>query len=441
MKGRILKLLLSLVLINITAQVTAQDQDEDLQYNITVPVGMQFQNEVKALAKKPVIISSFKKIIDMEPETYKNLITLTEIPAPPFKEQKRADKVREMINAIGADSIWTDAVGNVIALKKGRSGKRTVVLDAHLDTVFPEGTDVTVKQKGDTLMAPGIGDDTRGLAVLLAVMKAMKEAKVSVEADVLFIGAVGEEGLGDLRGVKQLFKPGERKIDAYIAIDGGDIGGITYGGVGSHRYRITFNGQGGHSYGAFGLANPHNAAARAITYFINAADPYTRTGVKTTYNVGVTGGGTSVNAIPFESWMEVDMRSESQERLSGIDTLLQVAIRKALKEENNMKRRGRDLTVTAKLVGDRPSGVQETTLPLLQKSMATAMFFGAKPRLDISSTNANMPISKGIPAVTIGRGGKGGGAHSLNEWWINDKGYLAIQNALLLLVFEAKLAE
>ena len=440
MKGSLTKVLSALLFFAITSSASAQETDED-QAIKTAPVAIQYQNDIKVLAKKPVIVAAFKQIMDLEPETYKNLITLTEIPAPPFKEKKRGEKLLSMITEIGADSIWMDAVGNVIALKKGKSGNQTIVLEAHQDTVFPEGTDVTVKHRGDTLFAPGIGDDTRGLAVLLAVMKSVQLTKMTFDADVLFICAVGEEGLGDLRGVKELFKPGARKINSYIAIDGGDIGGITYGGVGSHRYHITFKGPGGHSYGAFGLANPHNASARAITYFIKDADAYTKSGVKTTYNVGMMGGGTSVNAIPFESWMEIDMRSESQERLSGIDTLLQKALRKALAEENVMKRRGKDLTVDIKLVGDRPSGVQETTLPLLQKSMATAMFLGAKPHLDISSTNANTPISKGIPAVTIGRGGIGGGAHSLNEWYVDVKGYLAIQNALLLLASEAKLVE
>jgi tripeptide aminopeptidase len=434
-------ILFLLLLIMATSQAVAQEGAEDSKDTKTIAVGIQYQNDIKALAKKPVIIAAFKHIMDLEPETENDLITLTEIPAPPFKEHKRGEKLREMINAIGADSVWIDAVGNVVALVKGKSGKKTIVLEAHLDTVFPEGTDVTVKHKGDTLMAPGIGDDTRGLAVLLAVMKSMKIAQVKTDADILFIGAVGEEGLGDLRGVKEVFKTHGKIIDSYIAIDGGNIGSITYGGVGSHRYHITFKGPGGHSYGAFGLGNPHNAASRAIYYFIKDADQYTRTGVKTTYNVGVVGGGTSVNAIPYESWMEVDMRSESPERLSGVDSLLQHAIRKALAEENQMKRAGKDLTVDVALVGDRPSGMQESTLPIIQKSMASAMFLGAQPGLSISSTNSNIPISKGVPAVTIGRGGVGGGGHSLNEWWINDKGYLAIQNALLILVSEAKLVD
>ena len=431
---------LSVLLVSMTSLVLAQDGETPSESK-SFTAGKQYVEEISTLAKKPVIVSAFKYIMQLEPETRQNLITLTEIPAPPYKEQKRAAKFMEMVKAIGVDSLWVDQAGNVIALKKGKNGKKKVVLEGHLDTVFPDGTDVTVKEKGDTLMAPGIGDDTRGLAVLLAVMKSMKQANVKTEADVYFVGTVGEEGLGDLRGVKQLFESG-LKIDSYIAIDGGGIGGITTGAVGSHRYQVKFKGPGGHSYGAFGLANPHNASARAVYYFIKDADAYTRTpGEKTTYNVGVVGGGTSVNAIPFESWMEVDMRSESPQRLAAVDTLLQKAISKALAEENQMKRSGKDLTVEVKLMGDRPSGGQEATVPLIQKAMASATFLGAAPNLSFSSTNSNIPISKGIPAVTIGKGGRGGGAHALNEWWVNDQGHLAIENALLILVSEAGLAK
>jgi tripeptide aminopeptidase len=403
-------------------------------------VSTLYNNEVKALAEQSVIKASFKTIVELEAETSANLLTLTQIPAPPFKEQVRAEKFKQMLQTAGLDSIWMDQAGNVIGLRKGKSGKKTVVIEGHMDTVFPEGTDVTVKQRGDTLYAPGIGDDTRGLCVLLTVLKAMNKNRVVTDANILFIGTTGEEGLGDLRGVKQLFNSG-LKIDSYIAIDGESISNIVYGGVGSHRYRVTFKGPGGHSYGAFGLANPHNASARAIHYFINDADAFTKQGVKTTYNIGVMGGGTSVNAIPFESWMEVDMRSESAERLNGIDKLLQQAIQRGLKEENAMKRAGKDLTVDVKLVGDRPSGVQDMSLALIQRAGAASLFLGEEPKLAINSTNSNYPISKGVPAITIGRGGKGGGVHSLNEWWINDKGHVAIQYALLVLVAEAGLAK
>jgi tripeptide aminopeptidase len=399
-----------------------------------------YRNEAKTLAEQPIIKSTFQTIVELEKETYDNLLTLTQIPAPPFKEQVRAEKFKQMLQVAGVDSIWMDKAGNVIGLRKGKSGKKTVVLEGHMDTVFPEGTDVTVKHRGDTLYAPGIGDDTRGLAVLLTVLKAMNKNDVKTEANVLFIGTTGEEGLGDLRGVKELFNSG-LKIDSYIALDGESIANIVYGGVGSHRYRVTFKGPGGHSYGAFGLANPHNASARAIHYFIKEADAFTKKGVKTTYNIGVMGGGTSVNAIPFESWMEIDMRSESADRLANIDRLLQKAIQRALQEENKMKRAGKDLTVEVKMVGDRPSGVQNASLALVQRAGAASLLLGVEPKLESNSTNSNYPISKGIPAVTIGSGGKGGGAHSLNEWWINDKGHLGIQYALMLLVSEAGLAK
>ncbi len=401
----------------------------------------RFEKEIAALYQQSVIKTAFQTIINLEPETLRDHIMLTEIPAPPFKEDKRAAKFKEMLQAAGADSIWIDKAGNVIALRKGRTGKKTIVIEGHLDTVFPEGTDVTVKHKGDTLMAPGIGDDTRGLTVVLTVLKAMQKHKIKTDADILFIGTTGEEGLGDLRGVKELFSEGSRKIDSYISIDGSGFGTFVTGGVGSHRYRITYKGPGGHSYGSFGLANPHNATARAIYYFVNTADSFTKAGIKTTYNIGMVGGGTSVNAIPFESWMEVDMRSESPERLRGIDSLLQLAVQRALKEENLLKRSGHDLTVDVQLVGDRPSGMQEPSIPLIQRTIAAYTLLGGNARISSSSTNANIPISKGVPAVNIGNGGKGGGAHSLNEWWVNDKGHLAIQHALLLLVAEAGLSK
>lgn len=401
-----------------------------------------YGREVDALRRRPAVQKAFAFIVAAEPQTRRDNILLTEIAAPPFKEQARAAKFSELLRAAGADSVWTDAVGNVVARRRGRAGQKTVALEAHLDTVFPEGTDVQVKQKGDTLYAPGIADDTRGLAVVLAVLKAMNHAGLRTAGDVLFIGAVGEEGPGDLRGVKHLFAGQGPKISSYIAIDGMTPGGIIHRGLGSHRYRITFNGPGGHSSGAFGTVNPHNALARAVAYWVPEADKFTRApGARTTYNVGVIGGGTSVNSIPFESWMDVDMRSESPERLQGIDQLLQQAVQRAVQEENQLKRRGADLTVDVRLVGDRPSGSTDPQAPLVQRSVAVVRAFGLEPKLDVASTNANIPIAKGIPAVTISRGGTGGGGHSLGEWWLNENGHLAIQQALLLVLAEAGLAK
>ncbi|QHT67933.1 M20/M25/M40 family metallo-hydrolase [Rhodocytophaga rosea] len=438
MKNKLLILLASFLY---TLSVQAQDADEGPQENVTVAVNKRYTTEMNNLAKRPAVKQAFQVILELEPQTTRELIMLTEIPAPPFKEEIRAQKYAQMLKEAGADSVWIDEVGNVIAKRKGHSGKSTVALDAHLDTVFPEGTDVKVKQKGDTLFAPGIGDDTRGLIMVLTVLRGLEKANIETEADVLFIGTVGEEGLGDLRGVKHLFSENGPKIDSWIAVDGGELGGIAHRGLGSHRYRVTFKGPGGHSWGAFGMANPHNALSRAVYHFTTEADKFTREGIKTSYNVGRIGGGTSVNSIPFESWMEVDMRSESPEKLQGVDDILQKAIQKGLKEENQAKRRGPDLTVDIKMVGDRPSGKTDPTITLVQRTMASVQYFNAKPELRAGSTDSNIPISKGVPAVTIGRGGVGGGAHSLGEWWMNKDGHLAIQQALLLVLAEAGMAK
>ena len=438
--NRLLKEALSIVILltGMAPSLLAQGNDDESKK--VVPIDKRYDTEISTLAKRPAVQAAFKIFADLEPQTKQDLITLTEIPSPPFKETERSKKYAAMLKEAGADSVWIDEVSNVIAKRKGRSGKKTVVVEAHLDTVFPAGTDVKVKQKGDTLYAPGVGDDTRGLTAVLAVLKGMEKAKIETDADVLFVGAVGEEGLGDLRGVKHLLRPGSPKVDSYIAVDGDGIDNITHRGLGSHRYRITFKGPGGHSYGSFGIVNPHGALGKAIYFFTADADKFTKQGVKTTYSVGVIGGGTSVNAIPFESWMEVDMRSESPEQLAGIDKLLQAAVQRAMKEENDMKRSGPDLTVDVKLVGDRPSGRVEPTVPLVQRAMAVSKFLGVEPKLSASSTNANTPIAKGIPAITIGSGGIGGGEHSLTEWWLNDKGVLGMQRILLVLLAEAGVA-
>ncbi|MDZ7647957.1 MAG: M20/M25/M40 family metallo-hydrolase [Cytophagales bacterium] len=401
----------------------------------------KYTRDIDKLAKNKKIQAAFESIKKQDARNRTDLIMLTEIEAPPFMEETRAKVFANMLKEAGADSVWIDNVGNVLALRKGKERKTTVALDAHLDTVFPKGTDVKVKSKGDTLYAPGIGDDTRALIVIASVLRTLEEAGIETQADILFTGSVGEEGLGDLRGVKNLFTAGSLKINSWISIDGGDIDRVNIMGLGSYRYRVTFKGPGGHSWGAFGLANPQHALGSAIHNFTLAADEYTKTGAKTSYNVGRIGGGTSVNSIAFESWMEIDMRSESPERLNHIDGILKSSIQKALDEQNNMKRSGPDLTVDIQKIGDRPSGELTEDLPLIQRTMASIKYFGEEPRVTRGSTNANIPIAKGIPAVTIGRGGKSGNAHSLKEWWLDVDGYKAIQFALLTVVAEAELAK
>lgn len=413
----------------------AQKQKDKVDFKI------DYDKEIQKIAKDKSIQQAFNVIDELEPQTMKDLILLTEIPAPPFMEEKRGLQFKKMLEEAGADKVWIDEVGNVIALRKGKTGGRVVALDAHLDTVFPEGTDVTVKMSGDTLKAPGIGDDTRGLAVVIAVLRALEKASVETAADVLLIGSVGEEGLGDLRGVKHLFEKSDLKIDSWISIDGGEIGRMATGGLGSIRYKATFNGPGGHSWGAFGLANPHHALGKAIDIFAEEASKFTATGPKVSFNVGRIGGGTSVNSIPFESWMEVDMRSVDPERLKKIDEIFKASMQKGLEEYNKGVKKGDPLTLDLEVIGLRPSGFQKDELAVIQRSMAAAKYFNAEISTSPGSTNSNIPISLGIPSVTIGRGGIGGGAHSLHEWWMNKEGAEAIKFALLLTVAEAGMAK
>ncbi|MFQ5538630.1 MAG: M20/M25/M40 family metallo-hydrolase [Gemmatimonadota bacterium] len=400
----------------------------------------EYARQVAALAEAPPVREAFRIAEELDAWSLERLIELVQIPAPPFMETERGKRYAELLMEAGADSVWTDAEGNVIALRRGRVGTRTIGFGGHLDTVFPEGTDVTARIVGDTVFAPGVGDDTRGLVVVLTALRAMEEAGVETDDDVLFVGVVGEEGLGDLRGMKALFRPGAPRIDAWIDVDGGGIKRIVSKGLGSVRYRITFEGPGGHSWGAFGLANPAHALGRAIRYFQDAADTLTRSGPRTSYNVGRLGGGTSVNSIPFEAWMEVDMRSESPESLKRIEAAFLAAMDRALAEENALRRDGPALTVVKDRIGDRPSGEMPASTPLVQRALASTEVFGETGELARSSTDSNIPISLGIPAVTIGRGGVGAHGHSPDEYWVNENGPRAIQRAILLVVAEAGLA-
>ncbi len=396
----------------------------------------EYIREIKKITSDKKVIDAFEYLERTDEQAVKNLITLTEIPAPPFGEQARAAKFKEMLSDAGIDSVWIDAEGNVIGLRKGVVSSRTIVLDAHLDTVFPAETDVTVRYYGDTLKAPGIADDTRGLSMVIAILSALEYARIETNDDVLFIGTVGEEGLGDLRGVKHVFSNEDFSIDAWISIDGGNIGRITNAGLGSTRYKAIFKGKGGHSWSAFGLANPHHALGMAIDKFTLAATEYTNSGSKTSFNVGRIGGGTSVNSIPFESWMEVDMRAIDPGRLKEIESIFKESMSEGLEEYNATGVKD-PITLELVKIGDRPSGELSSGLPLIQRAMAATSYFGGNPNLSRGSTNSNIPISRGIPAITIGRGGQGGKAHSLNEWWMNDEGVKAIQLALLILLSEA----
>jgi acetylornithine deacetylase/succinyl-diaminopimelate desuccinylase-like protein len=291
-----------------------------------------------------------------------------------------------------------------------------VAVAAHLDTVFPEGTDVRVRRQGTRLSAPGIGDNTRGLALMLTVIRAMGAAGITTDADILFVGNVGEEGEGDLRGVRYLLREGKYKerITSFLAIDGGDQENVTRGGVGSKRYRVVFTGPGGHSYGAFGLVNPAYAMAAAIAKFSDIQVPASP---RTTFNVGVVQGGTSVNSIPSQVSMDVDMRSESCTELSRIDEAFGRIVRGAVEDENRARStvEGR-IAARMDVIGQRPCGETPLSSAITRKAAAVLRAFGLTPRFGFSSTDSNIPMSLGMPALTIGRGGPGGRSHAPDEW-------------------------
>ena len=353
----------------------------------------------------------------------RELIQMTEVPAPPFKEEKRGRVFADLLKQSGLTDVQTDSEGNVIGLRKGTGNGPMIAIAAHLDTVFPEGTNVKVRREGTRLFAPGVGDDTRALAVLLEIVRAMDAARIQTASDILFIGNVGEEGEGDLRGMKYLFQKGpyKDKIKMFVSLDPFGTGNdVTIGGVGSKRFRVVFRGPGGHSFGSFGLVNPAYALGNAIAKLSKMQVP---SNPKTTFNVGVIGGGTSVNSIPFESWMDVDIRSEQREELNKtIDTFSRL-MREAADEENHARStsQGR-VEVEVKLIGDRPFGQVAMNSSIVQTASAVIQAFGLNPTFGTSSTDSNVPMSMGIPAITLESGGNGGRNHTLDEWIDVDKG-------------------
>lgn len=393
--------------------------------------------EVRRIVQSAPVQRALTHIEQTDAAATRELIVLTQIAAPPFKETERGRKFAELLRSAGADTVYTDDVGNVIGIRRGTTRGRVVAVAGHLDTVFPEGTDVRVKQRGDTLFAPGIGDNTRGLVAMLQVLRGLHQARIRTPADIWFVGTVGEEGLGDLRGVKHLFRGGAPRIDSFIAVDGSSDEEITNAAVGSKRYRVTFNGEGGHSFGDFGAPSPIHALGRAILYFDEGARRFATLNPGTTYNIGRINGGTSVNSIAFQAWMEVDMRSDNPQRLAAIDSIFHVSMVRALNEQNAARTRGAELTLEARLVGDRPTGTTAAATPLVQRAIAVTRSLGLTPELDESSTDANVPIARGIPAITIGRGGDSGNSHSPDEWWINAQGTRGIRRILLITLAEA----
>ena len=365
-----------------------------------------------------------------EARTLAEQVEICEVEAPPFKEAARAEVYARKFRELGLQNVRIDKAGNVLGERPGTTPRPHFVLAAHLDTVFPEGTNVKTTQEGTVIRGPGIGDDCRGLAVVLAVVRALKAGNVQTPGTITFVGNVGEEGLGDLRGVKHLFNEGLKgRVDRFVSIDGTGLG-ITHISVGSLRYRVTFKGPGGHSYGAFGMVNPIHALGRAMA---GIADFQVPDEPKTTFNVGRIGGGTSVNSIPFEAWMEVDMRSADPASLQSLDAKFHKAVDDAVAAEN-ARWNSRALTVDKALVGNRPAGRAAATTPIVQAAVSVTRALGFPATLDEGSTDANYPQSLGIPAITIDGGGRGRGAHALDESFDTTDSWMGTQRALLLTI-------
>jgi acetylornithine deacetylase/succinyl-diaminopimelate desuccinylase-like protein len=385
---------------------------------------------VAMLASQPSIQSALAAAKMSEPQTIESQVRLTEIPAPPFKEAARAAEMRRLFQEAGLQNVRTDRAGNVLGDRPGVALHPHVVVAAHLDTVFPEGTNVRVRRSGGTLSAPGIGDDSRGLAVLAAVARALNRANVRTPGSITFVADVGEEGLGDLRGMKTLFDETLKgTVDRFVTIDGTGMS-IAYTFVGSWRYRVTIKGPGGHSFTDFGLPSPVGALGRAISRIaeIQTADP------QTTFNVGRISGGTSVNSIPSEAWMEIDARSADRAALVALDGQIQAALDAAMAAEHARWQTTGVLTMTKEMVGDRPAGVTPVDSMVVQAAMAATRAVGAVPYPAVSSSDANYPTSLRIPSIQIGGGGQGADAHASTESFDSTDSWRGTQRALLLLV-------
>jgi acetylornithine deacetylase/succinyl-diaminopimelate desuccinylase-like protein len=373
--------------------------------------------------------AAIEAVRNSEPQTIDDQIRLCEVPAPVFHESARGQVVKQAFEQLGLRDVRVDAVGNVLGERPGMALQPHVVLSAHLDTVFPDGTDVKVRREGSVLYGPGIGDDCRGLAVVLAVARALMKGEVQTPGRITFAATVGEEGLGDLRGVRGLFSRSARlDVNRFVSIDGTGLG-VTTVGVGSVRYRVTFKGPGGHSFAAFGLPNPIGAMGRAIERLGDLPMPSTP---KTTLNVGRVGGGTSVNSIPAEAWMEVDLRSTDAATLASTEARFLAIVDAAVAAENDRSRSGGAISVVKERVGNRPAAATAAGSAIVRAADAVNRVLGIPTSFNESSTDANIPMSLNIPAITIGGGGRGSDAHALTESFDTSDSWRGTERALLL---------
>jgi tripeptide aminopeptidase len=388
-----------------------------------------------ALASAPDVQRALEDLAAQSSATTEMQVRISEIPAPTFQESERGAYLARLLVGAGL-KVHTDAVGNVIGEREGTSTQDIVLLAAHLDTVFPEGTDVRVRRAEGRLFGPGISDNGTGLAALVALALAMREAKIETRSTILFVADVGEEGEGNLRGMRHLVETYGERLRYVIALDGANTGYATTAALGSRRVEFTVTGPGGHSWSDFGVPNPIDALARGIVRFADTPVP---DDPRTTFNVGEIEGGTSVNSIPEKASIKVDLRSESETELAKLETALRNAVQSGVNEEMAAMRArglafGRGLEIESRVLGIRPSGQLPADSPLLAALRGADNYLGNRSRLERSSTDANIPLSVGIPAISLGAGGESRGAHSLHEWYSPAGRELGLKRVLLTLL-------
>lgn len=388
----------------------------------------------RSLLPSPVVGRAFSFFEKNAEAITDEQIRICSIPAPPFGEGERARYLADKFSTLGLSEVEIDEEGNCLGLIEGTLQSPLLVVSAHLDTVFAQGTDFTVVRSDNRLLAPGIADDGCGLAALIALARAIQAESIRPEGSILFVGTVGEEGEGNLRGVRHLLTRGRwaSRVEAFLSFDGPGVDRITNRALGSRRYRVEITGPGGHSWGDFGLPNPVHALSRAIAKL--AGYPLPRQ-PRTTFNVGRIEGGTSVNAIAQKAAMDVDLRSGADAELLRLESFFRRAVKQAAEEENATRRPGDPpLDVKVDLIGERPSGETPSDSPLVELALEATKILGIEPRLDQSSTDSNFPISLGIPAITLGAGGTSGASHTLAEWFDPTGRDLGLKRALLVIL-------
>ena len=420
----------SLTIVGLTTFSDGTSQAQPVTGEEPYPLSPEVQQAYEGLNQHAPAQQGLAFIKDDHQQTVQDQITITEIPAPPFNEDERAQYYMGRLADLGLEDVEKDSEGNVYGTLRGSGSGPTLFVSAHLDTVFPEGTDTTVREQDGKLCAPGIADDGRGLASVLSIVRAFRESGVQPEGDIIFGGTVGEEGLGDLRGVKHFFA-NHTEVDGFISIESGDPARLTYKATGSHRYFITYKGPGGHSFGAFGTPSAIHAMGRAIA---GIADVKVPVEPKTTFNVGVVEGGTSVNSIAAEAQMQLDMRSNSEEELLEVEQEIMGIVDRASQEENK-RWKSDQMSVQKELVGDRPAATQPDDALIVQSGWASAQSIGLQPILgDPSSTDSNYPMSLGIPSLTLRGGGVSEGTHSPSECWDPTDAYLGPQGSYMTIL-------